>query len=384
MVRGLQEAYGRLAAASGRERLPTFRLTLDDGASCPFGDGPPAFELTVRNRGGRAALTSGDETRFAEAYMAGDLDFQGDILALIALRGLVSDRHPLQALWYKVLHALVFGQAKSDRKWVARHYDAGDDFYLLFLDRRRCYSHGLFAADDEPLDDAILRKLDFALAAVGARPGQHVLDIGAGWGAMTEHAGRRGVRVTSLTISEPSERYVDALIRREDLPCRVLREHFLEHDVLPGSERYDAIVNLGVTEHLPDYAASLAQYRRLLKPGGRVYLDACSTPVKFPFSSFTYRYIFPGNATPMCLHDYVAEVAKTPFEVVAVHNDRHSYELTCRRWGENLERAREEIVARWGQPLFRRFQLYLWGCVDVFHRGVFGAYRVILELPAGA
>ena len=382
MVRRLQDAYARLAAEAGGERLPAFRLTLDDGAAVRFGDGEPAFELAVRNRAGRAALTSGDETRVAEAYMAGDLDVEGDLLALLALRGLLGDRHPLRALWAKVLHPLVFGQARSDRRWVAQHYDAESDFYLLFLDRRRCYSHGLFAGDDEPLDDAILRKLDFALAAVDARPGQQVLDIGAGWGAMTEHAGRRGIRVTSLTISEPSERYVEALIREQNLPCRVLREHLLEY--APGDgERFDAIVNLGVTEHLPDYAATLAQYRRLLKPGGKVYLDACSSPVKFPFSSFVYRYIFPGNATPMCLHDYLTEVAKTPFEVLAVHNDRHSYELTCRHWAENLERARDEIVARWGQTLFRRFQLYLWGCVDVFQRNVMGAYRVILQLPAG-
>ena len=81
--------------------------------------------------------------------------------------------------------------------------------------------------------------------------------------------GRRGVRVTSLTISAESERYVNDLIIREQLPCQVVREHFLEYQ---SKERYDAIVNLGVTEHLPDYAATLAQYERLLKPGGRSFL----------------------------------------------------------------------------------------------------------------
>ena len=148
LVRRLQGAYGRLAATASAG-LPAFRLILDDGAIYAFGEGRSAFELTVRNRAGRAALTSGDETRFAEAYMAGDVDFAGDVLALISLRGLLSDRHPVQAFWYKVLHAIVFGQARSDRKWVARHYDEGDEFYLLFLDRRRCYSHGLFERDDE-------------------------------------------------------------------------------------------------------------------------------------------------------------------------------------------------------------------------------------------
>jgi cyclopropane-fatty-acyl-phospholipid synthase len=372
----LQAAYGRLNAESAD--LPGFVLTLSDGSTYRFGDAAPAFEISVRDKRGLLALASLDETRACESLMAGSIDFEGEMLELLRLRPLFADRHPLQAYWYKALRPLLFGQARSDEKWIAEHYDEDADFYELFLDSRRCYSHGIFADDDEALDDAILRKLDFALDAVGARPGQRILDIGAGWGTMVEHAGRQGIDVTSLTISEPSERYVAELVARQELPCRVVRQHF--HDYR-SEERFDAIVNLGVTEHLPDYAASLAQYGRLLKPGGRVYLDACSAPTKFPFASFTYRYIFPGNATPMCLHDYLAAVAETPFEVIAVHNDRHSYELTCRRWAESLEQGRDEIVRRWGKGIFRRFQLYLWGCVDVFARGKFGAYRVILELP---
>jgi cyclopropane-fatty-acyl-phospholipid synthase len=372
----MRVAYAREDGGEGG--LPGFVLTLDDGSSHRFGEGDPVFDIRVNDRRGLAALASLDETRAGEALMEGAIDFEGEMLALLRLRPLLADRHPIRAWWFKMLRPLVFGQTRSDEKWIAEHYDEDADFYELFLDRRRCYSHGIFAADEESLDDAILRKLNFALDTVGARPGMRVLDIGAGWGTMVEHAGNRGIDVTSLTISKPSEDYVNELIAKQELNCRVERRHFLEY----GSERpYDAIVNLGVTEHLPDYEASLAQYERLLVPGGRVYLDACASPTKFPFKSFTYRYIFPGNATPMCLHDYLAAVAKTPFEVIAVHNDRHNYELTCRRWAENLERGRDEIIRRWGKPLYRRFQLYLWGCVDVFARGVFGAYRVVLELP---
>jgi len=376
LIRSLRQAYATLDAAAGS--LPTFSLTLEDGTTHVLGEGAPAFEIFIHDRAGLAALTSLDETRVCEAILAGSIDVEGEMLTVLRLRPLFSDRHPLRALWHKFLHALVFGQARSDRKWIAQHYDETADFYELFLDSRRAYSHGIFEDDGEPLEVAILRKLDFALAAVEARPGQRILDIGAGWGTMTEHAGQAGVRVTSLTISEPSEDYVNALIEAQGLPCRVLNEHFLEYR---AEEPYDAIVNLGVTEHLPDYGATLAQYERLLKPGGRVYLDACASPTKFPFSSFTYRYVFPGNATPLCLHDYLAEVAKTPLEVLAVHNDRRSYELTCRHWAERLEASRDAIVQRWGKSVFRRFQLYLWGCVDVFSRGVFGAYRVILQKP---
>jgi cyclopropane-fatty-acyl-phospholipid synthase len=221
--------------------------------------------------------------------------------------------------------------------------------------------------------------LDTAIQACGIQPGWRVLDIGAGWGAFTEHAGKRGVRVTSLTISAESERYVNALIEREQLPCRVLQEHFLEHR---SEQRYDAIVNLGVTEHLPDYAATLAQYQRLLKPGGRVFLDACASRVKYPFSSFVLSHIWPGNTTPMSLADFIEALAKTPFELIYARNDRRNYLLTTRHWAENLDRHREEIVGKWGEKWYRRFRLYLWGCVHSFSRDEVTAYRLLLELPA--
>lgn len=365
----------RARRAAGQP-LPAFRVVAQDGSAVTVGDGEPAFTVAIRDRAGRSALASLDETRIALAYMEGHLE--GDLGAVLAQRALLTDRHPLRALWSKVLHPVVFGQVRSDAKWVAEHYDEDADFYGLFLDSRRCYSHGLFSDPEQSLDDAILAKLDFALEAVRARPEQRVLDIGAGWGAMTGHGGRRGLRVTSLTISKPSEEFVHRLVEREGLPCRVERRHFLEYR---SDEPFDAIVNLGVTEHLPDYPATLAQYRRLLKPGGRVYLDACASRTKFPFSSFIYRFVFPGNATPLCLHDYLAAVAETPFEVVGVWNDRESYLLTCLRWAENLERRRREIERRFGQRQFRRFQLYLRGCVDAFERHDIGAYRVVLELP---
>jgi len=378
VVRRMQSAYE--AAEAAGSGLPAFSLTLDDGSVHRFGSGETACRLVVRDRDGMAALASLDETRVGLAYMAGHVDLEGDMLALLRLRPLVSDRHPLRELWYKLLHPLVFGQTKSDAKWIAPHYDEDADFYLLFLDRRRIYSHGIFEHDDESLDDAILRKLDFALDTVRIEPGQRLLDIGAGWGGMLEHAGRRGIDVTSLTISEASEAFCQQVIAEHGLPCRVLRKHFLTYE----DEPFDGIVNLGVTEHLPDYRASLAQYWKLLKPGGRLYLDACASRTKFPFHSFTYQYVFPGNATPLCLHDYLTEVEKTRFEILAVHNDRHSYELTTRRWAENLERQRDEIVERFGESWFRRFQLYLWGCVEVFSRDDVGAFRVILEKPTAS
>ena len=344
-----------------------------------FGMSEPAFRVVLHNQRAVSALSSFDELRISEAYLDGDIDIDGDLLAAFRLRGELTDKHPLLYLWSTYGRRLIFGQVACDEKWVSEHYDNESDFYLLFLDKQaRCYSHGYFESDDESLEAAIQRKLNTAYDVCGLRPGWRVLDIGGGWGAFTEHAGRRGVHVTSLTISVESERYINDLIKQQGLPCSVVSEHFLEYK---SDEPFDAIVNLGVTEHLPDYAATLAQYRRLLKPGGRVFLDACASRTKYPFSSYTMSYAFPGNASPLQLSDYLRELEKTPFELIYIRNDRNNYRLTTKHWAENLDRSHDEIAERWGERLFRRFHLYLWSCVNAFDIDDITAYRLALELP---
>jgi cyclopropane-fatty-acyl-phospholipid synthase len=392
MTRFLSSAATRLLPLDTTTALEDFLPSFaDDRPGCAFevqlpgrplrqvGQGEPAFRLTAHDRAGVAALASLDELRIGEAYLEGTIDVDGDLAAALQLRGRLTDKHPWHRFWSTYGQRWVFGQTNRDRNWIKEHYDVDSSFYLLFLDKKcRCYSHGYFERDDETLEAATERKLNTAIDACGIRPGDRVLDIGAGWGAFTQHAGRRGVRVTSLTISAESRRYVGNLISREKLPCRVRLEHFLEYK---SDKLYDAIVNLGVTEHLPDYAATLAQYQRLLKPGGRVFLDACASRTKFPFRSFVLSHVWPGNATPLNLSNYLRELEKTPFALLSVKNDRRDYYLTTRHWAENLESHRDEIVRRWGERLYRRFRLYLWGCVHVFDTDRVTAYRLLLQLP---
>lgn len=348
------------------------------GDSYALGAGPPAFALVVNSPRAAAALNRMDALGIGESYLAGELDVEGDLGRAIRLRALFKDRHPLQYLW-RFLKPLLMGQVRADKASIAVHYDEDPDFYLLFLDQRhRCYSQGIFERDDEPVEDAVARKLQFALDAVGARPGDHVLDIGAGWGCFTEYAGRQGVRVTSLTISRASQQYVNALIEREKLPCRVVLEHLLEH---APTEKYDAIVNLGVSEHLPKYRAVVRKYLDLLKPGATIYLDASATRVKHNQPAFTARYIFPGNGSLLCLHEYLAEVARTPFQLRGIHDDRHNYYLTAKHWAENFDRNREKVEARWGTQLYRKFRIFLWANADSLRRDTAQAYRIILRKP---
>ena len=365
------------SAPAGRGSLP-FAVELNKGPRYTFGTKDPAFTLVLNDERAISVLSTLNQNKIAEAYLMGSIDLNGDVLHALALRQFFSDKRGVHFLW-RFIQPLLFGQVKSDKKWIASHYDTEAAFFELFLDKRhRAYSQAVFAHDNEPLEDAETRKLDFALNSVNAKRGDRILDIGSGWGSMVEHAGRKGIQVTSLTISQKSKEYVTRIIEQQNLPCKVLLEHFMEHN--PG-EKYDGIVNCGVTEHLPDYAGSLKQYERLLKPGGHLYLDASAQRIKNGQSTFMARYVFEGNGSLMCLHEYLAAVAKSPFQLRGVWDDRHNYYLTTKIWAERLDAHRQEIEARWGKQLYRTFQLYLWGSAEGFLSGMIDAYRVVLKLP---
>ena len=132
---------------------------------------------------------------------------------------------------------------------------------------------------------------------------------------------------------------------------------------------------------LPDYAAVLDRLEALLRPGGRVYLDASAARVKYRASSFTTRHIYPGNHSFFVLHDFLAAAARTSFRVCGVYDDRVNYFRTFVHWAQNLEAAREYLVDKFGERHYRRFHLYLWGAAQSFACDSLQCYRVVLERP---
>ena len=378
MISALQRRYQSFFATG--TAVP-FAVADVGGEPHRFGTGDPEFTIRVLDARGAKALETLDQFGIAVAYLEGWLDVDGDLAAALRMRRFFRDIHPVK--WVsQFVPSLIKGRKASDREAISHHYDEDSEFFLSFLDERhRCYTEGVFESDDEPLEDAMTHKMDIAFDALGIKPGDHVLEIGGGWGAWVEYAGKRGVEVTTLTLSKESERYLSGLIADEGLPARVVREHIFAYK---STSRYDGIVNMGVTEHLPDYKTTLRKYAELVKPGGRVYLDALAMRRKHNISTFMSRYVYPGGQSPLLLHGYLREVAHSPFELLSVTDDRHNYYLTCQRWAQRLDAKRDEIVSRWGEPLYRRFRLFLWGSAAGFDTGLVQAYRWVLRLPASA
>jgi cyclopropane-fatty-acyl-phospholipid synthase len=353
-------------------------VNLPDGRRFHCGNGPMVAEINVRNSRAMWALGSLDEGNIAQAYLEGDLGMTGDFLGLLELRSFLSDRHYLRWAW-RFLEPTLFGQIKTNARAISVHYDLDPEFYLSFLDETRCYTQGIFLSDDEPLHVAIRRKFDYCLETCRLGPGSHILEVGPGWGAFSEYAARRGIRITAVTNSRRSQEFVADLGRHLGCEWQVIVDDFL---TFRSTERFDAIVLMGIMEHLPQYDAVVSQFLRVLRPGGFVYLDASAARTKYNACSFIYRDIYPGNHSFFILHDFLRAVSQTTLQVRAVFDDRYSYYLTFKHWATKFESLQKRVVAHFGERNYRRFNLYLWASAHCFLTDRLQCYRVVLEQPA--
>ncbi|HEY8211760.1 MAG TPA: class I SAM-dependent methyltransferase, partial [Myxococcaceae bacterium] len=218
----LQQKVDALVA-EGRAGKP-FEIVMPDHQSRVFGKGEPASRVHLVTARGVNALVSLDDLMICEAYMDGDINITGDLYDLIGYRSLLSDSRLARYVWSTYARTVLLGQVRADKKGIGSHYDITPEFFVLWLDKSiRGYSHAFFNSDDEPLEPAMERKFQYGIDACGIKPGDRVLDIGGGWGSFVQYAGRQGIHVTSVTISEESEKYMKELIQREKLPCTAVR-----------------------------------------------------------------------------------------------------------------------------------------------------------------
>jgi cyclopropane-fatty-acyl-phospholipid synthase len=228
---------------------------------------------------------------------------------------------------------------------------------------------------------ATTRKFDYAFEKLRLKPGDRILEVGPGWGAWFEYASARGVKCTGISISKESIRFLKEKGKKLGYDWELIESDLFDYS--PGVT-YDAIVIMGVIEHLPDYLRVLRKFMTLLKPGGRIFLDGSACTKKYELSSFMVKYIYPGNHSFLVLDDFLAKLAKTPMQVEEIFNDRLSYYYTFVQWAKNFDAHKDFIVGRFGDFNFRRFRLYLWGAAYEFLTHSLDCYRMVIELPADA
>ncbi len=356
----------------------SFDVVLPDKALRRFGVDPPSFRVAINNWRGLRAIRSIDEGQIGDAYISGDIDIDGDMLSPFELRSAMKDFHLLVAAW-RFIQPLLFGQVYTNKQAISAHYDIDPEFFLSFLDPQTpCYTQGVYEHPSETLTTATLRKLDYCFTKLQLKPGEHILEIGPGWGAWFEYASQRGVRCTGITNSQVSADYLNGRAHKLGFDWELIVGDFLQYQ---SDRRYDAIVIMGVIEHLPDYARVLDKFCALLKPGKRIFLDASACTKKYELSTFMVKYIYGGNHSFLVLHDLLEKMARTPLRVQEMFEDRLSYFFTFRQWAQNFEKNREDVINKFGEFNYRRFRLYLWGAAYEFLSRSLDCYRMIIASP---
>jgi cyclopropane-fatty-acyl-phospholipid synthase len=356
----------------------SFALTFPDGSIERLGAGSPSFHVTLKNCSALRAMASLDQGRIGDAYVAGDIDIEGDMLRPFVLRSSMKSFHPLVAAW-RFVEPLLYGQVHTNRRAITAHYDLDPEFFFSFLDPRlRCYTQGTYEHPGETLDVAQLRKFEYCFDKLRLKPGDRLLEIGPGWGAWLEFASRRGINCTGITNSQRSAEYLKRHGAQLGYGWEVIHGDFLRYD---SDIKYDAIVIMGVIEHLPQYKLVLDKFVSLLKPGRFIYVDASANTKKYEMASYIVKHIFGGNHSFLVLHDLLAKMTQTPLRVQEIFNDRVSYYLTFQQWARNLDAHRESVIERFGEFNYRRFRLYLWAAAYEFLSRSLECYRMIIEYP---
>lgn len=386
--------------------------------------GPPdaPVKVAIRSRDALVRmLQRPGQLGLARAYVAGDLDVEGDLVeALHILSGLkgtrLSTRQWLEAarivgpagLVPKApppeevrLHGPVHS-IRRDGAAIAHHYDLSNDFYALVLGPSMTYSCACWEDPGYTLEEAQEAKHRLVATKLGVGEGERLLDVGCGWGAMVEHAvTRRGATAVGVTISARQREWAARRLRDAGERAEIRQQDYRLIDDGP----YDAICSIGMSEHvgeanLPGYFSRLYS---LLRPGGRLLNHAISaipagrvpadwpSPVPLPRrrpaagfapASFTSRYIFPDGEL-VEVGSVVSAMQRAGFEVRHVETLREHYGLTLRRWLSNLEGNWHQAVAIVGQRRARAWKLYLAGSAFGFDTARVGVHQVLAVRPDG-
>jgi cyclopropane-fatty-acyl-phospholipid synthase len=264
------------------------------------------------------------------------------------------------------------------------HYDLGNDFYGLWLDRDLVYTGACYPAPHATLEEAQRAKLDLVCRKLRLRRGETVAEAGCGWGALALHMARHyGVMVKAFNVSAAQVGHARARARQQGLADRV---EFIEDDYRNVHGRFDAFVSIGMLEHVGrrNLSALADVLRRSLKPrSGRALLHFIGRDHARPLNVWIRRRIFPGAYPPTLSEVMTKVVEPADFSVLDVENLRLHYARTLSDWRKRFEQSSSIVSARFDEEFRRAWHLYLAGSEAAFRAGWLQLFQVLCAPTGG-
>lgn len=368
-----------LSKIQARMRDAPVRIALWDGTTFYSVPATPVATIRVADRRTLWRIVRHQDVGLGDGFRDGGITVEGDLVGAVAAvfrvnRAVWKAAGRRRRLW---IRSNTRGRSAAN---VGHHYDLGNDFYRLWLDRRMVYTCAYYATPEMSLDEAQEAKLDLVCRKLGLRAGERVVEAGSGWGALALHMARHyGVTVRSFNLSREQVAYAREWARKESLDDRV---EFVQDDYRNVSGRYDAFVSVGMLEHVgPAHYEALGEVidRSLPADGGRGLLHFIGRDRPAALNPWIRKRVFPGAYPPT-----VSEVAEAVLEpqdlsILDVENLRLHYARTCADWLARLESAEEQVTSMTDAELYRTWRLYLAGSQAAFRTGWMQLFQIVFR-----
>jgi cyclopropane-fatty-acyl-phospholipid synthase len=353
-------------------------LALGDTKDLPDIDQPLVGTVRIADRPTLLRMVVNPEMGFGDGYSSGKIEVEGDLLCSLDCVNVQSSRirnwnWRLLAKWQNWIQN---NSLRGSRSHIHHHYDLSNDFYRLWLDERMLYTCAYFPRPEASLEAAQEAKLEMVCRKLRLQPGETVLEVGCGWGALAIYMAQHyGVRVRAFNISHEQIAYAREWAKHEGVADKV---EFVEDDYRNSRGKFDVFCSVGMLEHvgLNHYAELGRVIYQTIGDKGRGFLHYIGRTRSQPFSVWTRERIFPG-AYPPTLTESLKLLEPDGFSVLDVENLRMHYAKTLEHWLARFEAAFDTVARTRGPEFARMWRLYLIGSISAFRAGSLQLFQVL-------
>jgi cyclopropane-fatty-acyl-phospholipid synthase len=357
-----------------------FEVRYWDGKSQLYGSGKPSFSIVIKHQKAIKSIFAKGPMGFAEEYVAGNIDIEGDFQQLLHLgmdlqfQGLKLSLKTKASMLFQHLASL--NTLKGSSRNIAHHYDLGNDFYKQYLDESMTYSCAYFINEQATLEEAQHQKYEHICRKLQLKEGESLVDIGCGWGGMLLYAARHyGVKGLGCTLSVNQAEYAKERVAHEGFEKSIT---IIKEDYRNIKDQFDKFVSIGMFEHvgkglIPTF---MKKTKAMLKPGGIGLLHTIGKERDTVGDPWIQRYIFPGSYIPVLDH-VIRTMGETGLVPIDVENLRLHYAATLDEWSKQFEANVEHIENMFDEKLVRTWRMYLRGCAAAFRWGDLRLYQIL-------
>ena len=358
----------------------SFIVKLWDGEEVKLGKEEPQFLINIKNPLKKKDLLNSTSLAFGEAYMNGDVEFEGDLYIILdtILRHINKFSTKFENL-PQIFHKIT---SKSKQKEeVTSHYDIGNDFYTLWLDKTLSYSCGYFENESDSLYDAQINKINHILKKLNLKEGLSLLDIGCGWGGLLIEAAKQ-YRIKGIGITLSEEQYIKfkERIKEENLQD-YLEVRLMDYRELKKTKmKFDRVVSVGMIEHVgrANYDLFFENVNEVLKEEGLFLLHYISGMKESEGDAWIKKYIFPGGVIPT-LREIIYISAEYNYHTIDVESLRRHYTKTLLEWYKNFNNNKDKVREMFDEKFIRMWSLYLCSCAASFNNGVIDLHQILFS-----